>query len=222
MDCPACGHENSSEAEFCGNCGSRLGANPTGSTYRPFDAPSPATSMVDRMFGAARLNVSTFEEVEADRGATLQAMWVVVIVSVASGIGLLGTEGSFRGLIIGVVLGVVQWAIWAFLTYWIGTGILRTPETHATWGELARTTGFAQSPGVLRVLGFIPGFGSVIFFGVALWQFAAMVIAVRQALDYRSTWRAVGVVAIASIVVFAVASILLAVGFALAGSTANG
>ena len=222
MDYPTCRHENPSDAELCGNCGPRLAANPGGSAYRPVDGPGPATSMVDRMLGAARLKVGTYEEVEADSGATLQAMWVVVIVSVASGIGLLGTGVDFGRLILGVVLGVAQWAILALATYWIGTGLLRTPETHATWGELARTTGFAQSPGVLRVLGFIPGFGSVIFFGVALWQFAAMVIAVRQALDYRSTWRAVGVVAIASIVVFAVASILLAVGFALAGSTANG
>jgi hypothetical protein len=175
--------------------------------------------MVDRMLGAARLNVRTYEEVEADSGATLQAMWVVMIVSVASGIGLLGTGGDFGSLILGIVFGLAQWAIWAFITYWIGTGLLRTPETHATWGELARTTGFAQSPGVLRVFGFIPGVGPVIFFAVSLWQFAAMVIAVRQALDYRSTWRAVAVVAIAFIAFFAVASILFAVGSALASST---
>jgi hypothetical protein len=142
-----------------------------------------------------------------------------MIVSVASGIGLLGAGGDFGSLILGIVFGVAQWAIWAFITYWIGTGLLRTPETHATWGELARTTGFAQTPGILRVFGFIPGLGSVIFVGVTFWQFAAMVIAVRQALDYRSTWRAVGVVAIASIVVFATASILFAVGSALASST---
>ena len=216
MDCPACGHDNPSDAEFCGNCGARLAANPGGSSYRPFDAPAPATSMVDRMIRAARLNVATYEEVEADSGATLQAMWVVVIVAVASGIGLLATGGNFGGLILGVVLGVAQWAILALITYWIGTGLLRTPETHATWGELARTTGFAQAPGILRVFVFIPGLGSVIFTAVSLWQFAAMVIAVRQALDYRSTWRAVAVVAIAFIIAFAVASILIAVAFALA------
>ncbi|MCH8186886.1 MAG: hypothetical protein IH862_12375 [Chloroflexi bacterium] len=169
--------------------------------------------MVDRMLGAARLKVGTYEEVEADTGATLQAMWVVVIVSVASGIGLLGTGGDFGRLILGVVLGVAQWAILALATYWIGTGLLRTPETHATWGELARTTGFAQSPGILRIFGFIPGLG-FIFFAVSLWQFAAMVIAVRQALDYSSTWRAVGVVAIAFILV---SIILIPVSFALAG-----
>ncbi len=215
MDCPACGHDNPSDAEFCGNCGARLAANPSGSAYRPFDAPATATSMIDRMLGAARLKVSTYEEVEADRGATLQAMWVVVIVSVASGIGLLGTGGDFGGLILGIVFGVAQWAILAFTTYWVGTRLLQTPETHATWGELARTTGFAQSPGILRVFGFIPGLG-VIFFAVSLWQFAAMVIAVRQALDYTSTWRAVGVVAIASILV---SIILIPVGFALADSS---
>jgi len=214
MDSPACRHENPSDAEFCGNCGPRLAANPGGSAYRPVDGPGPAPSMVDRMIRAARLNVSAYEEVEADTGATLQAMWVVVIVSVASGIGLLGTGGDFGRLILGVVLGVAQWAILALATYWIGTGLLRTPETHATWGELARTTGFAQSPGILRVFGFIPGLG-FIFFAVSLWQFAAMVIAVRQALDYRSTWRAVGVVAIASILV---SIILIPVSFALAGS----
>lgn len=213
MDSPTCRHENPSDAELCGNCGPRLAANPGGSAYRPVDGPGPATSMVDRMLGAARLKVGTYEEVEADTGATLQAMWVVVIVSVASGIGLLGTGGDFGRLILGVVLGVAQWAILALATYWIGTGLLRTPETHATWGELARTTGFAQSPGILRIFGFIPGLG-FIFFAVSLWQFAAMVIAVRQALDYSSTWRAVGVVAIAFIVV---SIILIPVSFALAG-----
>ena len=153
------------------------------------------------MFGAARLDDHTYEAVEADPSATLQAAWVVVLVSVASGIGLLGTGGGLGGLIVGVALGVSQWAFWAFITYWVGTRFLPTPETHATWGQLARTTGFAQSPGVLKVLGFIPGIGLTLFFVVSVWQFAAMVIAVRQALDYRSTWRALDVVAIGFAVV---------------------
>ena len=179
-------------------------------------ADDPRTSIVDRMFGAARLDVHTYEDVESDSSATLQAVWVVVLVSVASGIGLLGTGGGLGGLITGVVLGVVQWAIWAFVTYWIGTRILPTPETHATWGQLARTTGFAQSPGVLKVLGFIPGIGLTIFFVVSLWQFAAMVIAVRQALDYSSTWRALGVVAIGFVIVMVV---LLIFGLRFGGSS---
>ena len=171
-------------------------------------ADEPRASIVDRMFGAARLDVHAYEDVEADSNATLQAAWVVVLVSVASGIGLLGTGGGFGGLIVGVALGVGQWAVWAFVTYWVGTRYLPTPETHATWGQLARTTGFAQSPGVLKVLGFIPVLGLAIFFLVALWQFAAMVIAVRQALDYSSTWRALGVVAIGFVIVLVLTLIL--------------
>ncbi len=179
-------------------------------------ADGSRASIVDRMFGAARLDVHTYEDVEADPSATLQAVWVVVLVSVASGIGLLGTGGGLGALIVGVVLGVAQWAIWAFVTYWIGTRILPTPETHATWGQLARTTGFAQSPGVLKVLGFIPVIGLTIFFVVSVWQFAAMVIAVRQALDYSSTWRALGVVAIGFVIVLVVT---LTLGLIFGGSS---
>ena len=82
----------------------------------------------------------------------------------------------------------------------IGTTLLRTPETEADWGQLLRTIGFAQSPGIFRVFGFIPVIGPIIFFATGLWQLATMVVAVRQALDYRSTWRAIGVVVVGFIV----------------------
>jgi len=35
---------------------------------------------------------------------------------------------------------------------------------------------------------------NIAFIAAAIWMLVAMVIAVRQALDYKSTWRAVGVV----------------------------
>ena len=164
--------------------------------------------MVDRMFAAARLDVRTYEDIEADPKATVQAVWVVVIVSIASGIGLLGSGGGFSGLFLGVVLGVVQWAVWAFITYWIGTTLLRTPQTRADWGQLLRTLGFAQSPGVLRIFGLIPIVGPVIFFALFLWQVATTVVAVRQALDYRSPWRAVGVVVIGFIPALMIAGLI--------------
>ena len=158
--------------------------------------------MLARMLGAARLNVHTFEEVEADRSATLQAMLVVVLVSIASAIGGLGAASDpIRGLVIGVIYGLVSWALWALVTFLVGTTILKTPDTSANWGELARTTGFAQTPGVLRVFGFIPAIGPIIVFAVTIWQLVAMVTAVRQALDYESTWRAFGVVVIGFVIV---------------------
>lgn len=166
--------------------------------------------MLRRMLGAARLDVNVYEEVEADQSATMQAFMVVAMVAVASGVGLLSVQGV-SGLIVGVIFGVVGWALWALITMWIGTTLLRTPETEADWGQLLRTLGFAQSPGILRVFGFIPVVGPVIFAVTSIWLVVTMVIAVRQALDYSSTLRAIGVVLIGFIpyvVLFSLISIL--------------
>src|SRR4029450_5184343 len=147
-------------------------------------------TFVERMIGAARLNTNTYEEGEADRGATGQALGVVVLASVASGIGM---GQGLRGLVIGTVLSLIGWAIWAWLIYFIGPRWLPEPDTNADAGQLLRTVGFAMSPGVLRVLGIVPLLGELVFVVTASWTLVARVVAVRQALDYRSTGRAVGV-----------------------------
>lgn len=165
--------------------------------------------MVERMIGASRLDPEIYEEVEADRSATRQAAAVVVIVAAAGGLGALGF-GGIGGLIFGIIFGLINWALWAGITYWVGTTLFRTPETRADWGELARTTGFAQSPGVLRIFGVIPAIGPVIFTVVGIWQLAAMVTAVRQALDYESTWRAVGVVLVGFIPLVIISAVITA------------
>lgn len=164
-------------------------------------------SFTDRMLGAAKLDVATFEEVEADRSATGQALAVVVIVSLASGIGALG-YGGFGLLVMMVISAMLGWAIWAGLIWLIGTKLLPEAQTRSDWGELARATGFAQSPGVLSVLSFIPLLGPFIAFAVSIWMLAAMVIAVRQALDYTQTWRAVVVTLIGFVVVIALRALL--------------
>jgi len=147
-------------------------------------------TFLERMVGAAKLDTRVYEEVEGDRTATPQALAVVVLASVAGGIGV--GEG-LRGLIFGTVAGLVGWAIWAWLTYFIGTRWLPEPETRADVGELLRTIGFATSPAILRVLGVVPFLSAIVFSVTAIWTLIAVVIAVRQALDYRSTGRAIGV-----------------------------
>ena len=147
-------------------------------------------TFLERMVGAAKLDTRVYEEVEGDRTATPQALAVVVLASVAGGIGV--GEG-LRGLIFGTVAGLVGWAIWAWLTYFIGTRWLPEPETRGDIGELLRTIGFATSPSILRVLGVVPFLSAIVFSVTAIWTLVAVVIAVRQALDYRSTGRAIGV-----------------------------
>ena len=163
--------------------------------------------MIRRMIGAAMLNAATFEEVEADGFATKQAMLVVVIVALATGVGAIAT-GGVTGLVFGVIIGLAGWAAWAGITYFIGTTLLRGPDTQADWGELARTLGFAQSAGVLKVFAFIPFLGPIVFGIASLLQLFAMVVAIRQALDYTSTWRAIGV-ALAGFIPYAILMAIL-------------
>ncbi|UCE33080.1 MAG: hypothetical protein JSV40_07490 [Deltaproteobacteria bacterium] len=160
-------------------------------------------SFTDRMIRAAKLDVNLYEEVEADKGAIGQAMGVVILSSVAAGIGTIGTTG-IKGLVLGTIVALAGWFIWAFMTYYIGTRLLPEPQTKADFGELLRTIGFSSSPGVLRVLGIIPMLGNILNFIIGIWMLVAMVIAVRQALDYKSTLRAVGVCLIGWIVQIAI------------------
>ena len=174
-------------------------------------------SITDRMIRAAKLDVTLYEEVEADKGAMGQAMGIVVLSGVAAGIGTIGMMG-IKGLVLGTIVALVGWFIWAFLTYYIGTRLLPEPQTKADYGELLRTIGFSSSPGVLRVLGIIPMLGSILSFICGIWMLVAMVIAVRQALDYKSTGRAVGVCLIGWIVQI----VIFAIFFGLAGGGFGG
>ena len=146
----------------------------------------------DRIIRAAKLDVYLYEEVEADKGAMGQAMAVVILSSIAGGIGTPAGLG-LGGILIGTIAALVAWYIWAFLTYFIGTKLLPEPQTKADVGELLRTIGFSSSPGLIRVLGIIPFLRGLVFLVAGVWMLVAMVIAVRQALDYQSTLRAVGV-----------------------------
>ena len=136
-------------------------------------------TFVQRMIGAALLDINVYEEVEHDTTATMQAAAVVVAVAVSMAIGAAGrgTGGMFSGLI----AAVVGWLIWSGITYLIGANLFGGT---ATWGELLRTIGFAQSPGVLFILGVIPFLGGIAMLVVALWMLVAVIIAIRQALDF--------------------------------------
>ena len=167
--------------------------------------------------GAALLRSDTYEDVEHDSGATLQAFLIVVLVSISSGIGgmLLDETSALDALIFGVMGGVVSWAVWALTTWIVGSTILKTAATEANWGQLARGTGFAQTPGIFSFLVFLPGIGWLIGLVIFIWKLAAMLIAVRQCLDYTSTWRAFFVVLIAAIpwlIIVAVVGALLGIG----------
>lgn len=151
-------------------------------------------SLIPRMVGVMRFDKRTVEEVEADAGANLQALTVVLMASVAAGVGWIGVgPGRLGPIVILTLVATAGWAAWACLTYLIGTQWFPETATDTTVGELLRTLGFAGSPAVLLALAIVPGFGPTVTGVVSLVTAAAMVMAVRQSLDYTSTLRAVAV-----------------------------
>jgi hypothetical protein len=173
-------------------------------------------SFVGRVLGAATLNAATYEEVEADSGATGQAIAVVALSSLSVGLawaiewlitgligGLLGgmsmlvfVVGAVVAFISYSILAVAGWLMWVLVTWIVGTKFLPEPGTSSNLGEMTRTVGFAQAPGMLRFLSAIPILGYLFTLVIWIWMLAAFVVAVRAALDYQSVGRAVGVCAI--------------------------
>lgn len=168
------------------------------------------SSFTERMIGAAKLDPNTYEEVEHDTGAMGQAVGVILLSSVAAGIGSIGYMDFTTALIVGTIAALLGWVVWAFLTWIIGTKLLPEENTEADIGQLLRTIGFASAPGILRVLGIIPGLGGLLVLVCNIWMLAAMIVGVRQALDYTSTWRAVGVCAIGWVILMLVQGAIFA------------
>ena len=168
------------------------------------------TTFGERIVRAAKLDAQLYEEVEADTGAMGQAMGVVVLSSMAAGVGSVAI-GGLGGILVGTIAALIGWYVWAYLTYFIGTKFLPEPQTEADLGELLRTIGFSSSPGLIRVFGIIPGLAGPLFLVASIWMLVAMVIAVRQALDYESTSRAVGVCVIGWIVQLLILVLLVSV-----------
>ena len=145
--------------------------------------------LTNRMIRAAKLDSNLYEEVEHDQSATTQALTVVIIVAIASGIGsgigaLLGNQGAgafLMALIGGIILAIIGWLVWSVIVYFVGTSLF---GGSATIGEMLRTVGFAQSPNVLAILSFIPLLGGLIVFAASIWALIALIIGIRQALDF--------------------------------------
>lgn len=151
-------------------------------------------TFLQRLIGALSLDRAIYEEVEADESATVQAFLVVLASSVAAGIGIRQPDSqTLASIVFFSMLALLTWAGWALLTFEIGTRLMPDRGTRSDVGELLRTLGFAATPGLLRVLGVMPEVMVPVFVVTTLWMLAAMVVAVRQALDYQSTGKAIAV-----------------------------
>lgn len=158
--------------------------------------PARSSSFGGRLLGALRLDPTTFEDVEHDPRALGQALVVTLASSLASGMGAVGAPQSAAAVATATLFALAAWLTWSFIIFIVGTRLLPEPQTEADLGQLLRTLGFAAAPGLFGVVGLAGPAGPLLQLLVTFWMLAAMLIAVRQALDYTSVWRALGVVAI--------------------------
>jgi len=146
-------------------------------------------AMIGRVIRAVRLDKTLYAEVEHDASLTQEATLVVVIAAVLSGIGsmlsgLIGGQGfgsAVLALIVGVLVSIVGYLIWAFVTYFVGTRLF---DGTADYGELRRTLGYAFAPTALGLLSFIPCVGVIPAVAAVIWTLVCGVIAVQEALDF--------------------------------------
>jgi hypothetical protein len=166
-------------------------------------------TFLQRLIGAASLDVAIYEEVEADSTATGQAFAVVIMSSVAAGVGSRGFGAASPATIfLMTVAAVLAWAAWALVTLQIGGRLMPEPQTQVDIGELLRTIGFATAPGMLRIVGIIPAATYPAFAISSVWMLCTMIVAVRQALDYTSTVRAIVVCAIGWLLSLAIIGVI--------------
>ena len=149
-------------------------------------------NLFNRIFRAIKIDVELYEEVERDKSATIQAGLVVVLSSMAAGVGALQLGAS--NFLLAPIFSLISWYVWAYIIYFVGVKLFPEKNTKSNHGELLRTIGFSSAPGLLRVFGVTPDLMAVTFIGSAFWMLACMVVGVRAALDYTSLWRALGVV----------------------------
>ena len=149
---------------------------------------------LNRVFRAIKIDIDLYEEVEKDKSATIQAGIVVVLSSLAAGVGALQLGAS--NFVFAPILSLLSWYVWAYVIYFVGVKLFGSPSTKSSHGELLRTIGFSSAPGLIRVFGVTPDLMTVTFIGSAFWMLACMVVAVKSALDYDSLLKAFGVVVV--------------------------
>ena len=170
--------------------------------------PAADQTLIGRMIRAARLDLRLYAEVEADETSIGQAASVVLLAAFAGGINI--PNAPFVILFGGLLAALAGWVLFAYVIYLIGVKLLPEPTTKANFGALLRAMGFANAPGVVKLLGIVPELRMFVFFVAMVWVLVATVTAVRHALAYKSSWRAIGVCAIpllaSQLLIFAVAS----------------
>jgi hypothetical protein len=164
------------------------------------------TLFLNRLLRSMKIDPEVFNEVQKDKKATFSAAIVVILSSTAAGVGAASLgAGNF---ILAPLFSLISWFVWAYIVYFVGVKLFPDLKTKTTQFALLRAIGFSSAPGIIRIFGFNESLMTVTFIGSAFWMLACMIVAVKETLNYKSLWKALGVVIISW---FMQAFILLAI-----------
>ena len=161
---------------------------------------------LNRIFRSIKIDPEVFNEVQKDKNATISAAIVVILSSSAAGIGAASLGAS--NFMLAPIFSLISWFVWAYIVYFVGVKLFPDTKTKTTQFALLRAIGFSSAPGIIRIFGFNEDLMTVTFIGSAFWMLVCMIVAVKETLNYKSLWKAFGVVIISW---FVQAFILLAI-----------
>ena len=150
---------------------------------------------LNRVYRSIKIDPDVFDEVQKDKSATLPAAIVVLISSSAAGFG--ASNLGMMNFFFAPILSLLSWFIWSYIVYFVGVKLFPDAKTKINQVNVLRAIGFSSAPGIIRALSFNQDLMTVTFIGSAFWMLACMVVAVRQTLNFKSLWKAFGVVIIA-------------------------
>jgi hypothetical protein len=133
------------------------------------------------MLGAALLEPETYEEAASVSSVWSQAALVVVVSSMAAGVGNLG--GGLTGFVLGFLAALLGWGLCALSAYWVATRKVGVPRTQSTWNATLRGLGFASTPRLFLAFTFLPVIGFLVGLAVHAWTLITIGFAVRTSLD---------------------------------------
>lgn len=151
--------------------------------------------LFERLIAALRLDLELYQLVSADPGANSQAFRVVLLAGVSNGLSLVGRLGTM-GVAAGVGAAILGWLLWTGVIWLVATLL----GQRATGRSLLRGLAFANSPGVLLIVGIVPVLGAVARFAIVLWLVATTMRAVQAVFEV--TRRRAMVIAVGGFVVY--------------------
>ena len=96
---------------------------------------------------------------------------------------------------------ILTWFVWATFIYVVGVKLFSDKESKVTFKKILVAVGYAHAPGLIRFFAITPEFVIPIIFLTQFWIFASLIIATKQVLNLKSSFKAFGIVFLSFLII---------------------